>query len=65
MACCWATKVVDAAEQPLPGPLRFCNVTMAAWIRVIAEAVELSAGKEIGTERLFTTFWTATLAFRD
>jgi hypothetical protein len=23
IACCWATKVVDEAGQPTPGPLRF------------------------------------------
>jgi hypothetical protein len=29
MACCWERKVVEAAGQPTPGPLRFWRVTIA------------------------------------
>jgi hypothetical protein len=65
IACCWATKVVDAAGQPTPAPLRFCSVTMAAWMRVSAEALVLSVGNDTATEGLLTAFLAKTLAFRD
>ena len=60
-----ATKVVDVAGQPMPGPFKFCSVTMAASMRVSCEVLELSVGKETATEGLFTTFPAATLASRD
>jgi hypothetical protein len=54
MAACWATKVVDDAGQPTPGPWRFCKVTRAASIRASWEAFESSDGNETAIEGLLT-----------
>ncbi len=61
-ACVW--NVVEATGQPCPVPLRFCSVTVAALMRMSWDVVELSTGKEIGTDGLLTTWPAATLAFR-
>jgi hypothetical protein len=60
-----ATKVVEAAGQPMPGPFKLCSVTMAVSMRVSCEVLELSIGKETATEGLFTTRPAATLVSRD
>jgi hypothetical protein len=61
-ACAW--NVVEATGQPCPDPLRFCSVTVAALMRASWDGVELSSGKEIGTDGLLRTWPAATFAFR-
>lgn len=61
-ACAW--NVVEATGQPFPDPLRFCSVTVAALMRASWDAVELSSGKEMGTDGLLRTRPAATFAFR-
>ena len=61
-SCAW--KVVEATGQPCPDPLRFCSVSVAALMRASWDAVELSSGKEIGTDGVLTTCPAATFAFR-
>jgi hypothetical protein len=64
IAAAWAWKVVETIGQPFPGPLRFCSVTLAALRRASCDALELSSGKEMGTEGLLRTCPAATFAFR-
>lgn len=47
IAAAWAWNVVETMGQPFPGPLRFCNVTLAALRRASCDALEPSSGKEI------------------
>ena len=64
IAAAWAWNVVETIGQPFPGPLRFCNVTLAALRRASCDALEPSSGKEMGTEGLLRTWPAATFAFR-
>jgi hypothetical protein len=61
-ACAW--NVVETIGQPFPDPLRFCSVTLAALRRASWDALELSSGKEMGTDGLLRTWPAATFAFR-
>lgn len=56
--------VVDAAGQPLPGPLRFCSVTSDATMRAAWDCFELSVGNETGTLGLLIALPAATFALR-
>ena len=64
MAAAWAWNVVETIGQPFPGPLRFCNVTLAALRRASCDGLEPSSGKEMETDGLLRTWPAATFAFR-
>lgn len=64
IAAAWAWNVVETIGQPFPGPLRFCNVTLAALRRASCDALEPSSGKEMETDGLLRTWPAATFAFR-
>ena len=61
-ALSWDNSVVDAAGQPLPGPLRFWRETSAALMRAALSAFELPVGKLTATVGLLTAFPAATFA---
>ena len=63
IAFCCSGNVVETTGQPLPGPLRFCSVTAAAFRRAFCAPLELSVGKERRTLGLVRTWPAATLAF--
>ena len=63
IAAACAPNVVAACGQPLPGPLRFWSVTVAAVRRASWDAGEPSSGKEMPTEGLLSTCPAATFAF--
>jgi hypothetical protein len=56
--------VVDAAGQPLPGPLRFCRVIREVTMRAAFDWFELSVGNETRTLGLLTALPAATFLFR-
>lgn len=51
--------MVDDAGHPTPGPLRFCNVIIAASIRAAWDAFDASVGKGTGVPNTCpaATFW--------
>jgi hypothetical protein len=65
IACLCATKVVDAAGHPTPGPLRFCRVTIAVLMRCNWSSPELPVGNVTGMEGLLTTLPARTLALSE
>jgi hypothetical protein len=62
-ACC-ATKVVEAAGQPFPGPFKFWSVTREAWMWATLDALSCPVGKVTGIEGLFTAWPALTFAFK-